>query len=89
MSLTTFDPEDIKKELPDSIMKRIQEYMEVSNLNLSDAFQEALRDLADSGSLLNQVFMAGDYREYIPIAYQDKYLDFVKYPLRYQKKKEE
>lgn len=78
---------DIKfaKRVPKSVVSRTAENMEVYNMGLADAFQEAARALARPGTKLYRAWYYDDFREYIPDAYDPKYLDFEKYPLKYGK----
>lgn len=88
MSMTKFEESDIKLKVPKKVLNRVKENMEVYNLSLSDAFKEAAREFATLGTRLFTAWYYDDFREYIPIAYQEKYLDFNKYPLRYEVKEE-
>lgn len=89
MSSTRFDEADIKRKVPKKILERVKENMEVYNMTLNDAFEEAARELAKPGTLLFKAWYHSDFREYIPCVYQEKYLDFAKYPLKYNMKEDE
>lgn len=71
------------KRPPKKIMNRTIKYMEEYNMGLADAFEEAVRELAKKGTILYEAWYHNDFREYIPSAYDPKYLDFKKYPLAY------
>lgn len=73
----------IVKRVSRQVRERTRENMEIYNMSLSDAFEEAARNYAKRGSDLYLAFYTSDFREYIPSAYQEKYLDFEKYPLAY------
>lgn len=60
------------------------ENMEVYNLSLTDAFQEATRSLAKKGTELWKAWYYDDFRAYVPCIYDPKYLDLSKYPLKYK-----
>lgn len=80
MSITRFDEKDFTKKVPKSVLKRTRENMEVYNLDLADAFQEVARELAKEGTKLWKAWYYNDFREYIPCIYDQKYLNFSKYP---------
>ena len=84
MSITVFDRDDFKKEVPEEVILRTKENMEVYNMDLNDSFQEAARTLAKKGTDLWKAWYYDDFREYIPCAYLAKYLDFDIYPLKYK-----
>ncbi len=89
MSLTRFDEADIKKKVPKKVLARVRENMESHNMSLSDAFREAAREKATLGTRLFTAWYYDDFREFIPIAYEEKYLDFSKYPLKYDNEEEQ
>ncbi len=66
-----------------AIRKRAKENMEVYNMCLSDSFEEAVKTLAKKGTELYKAWYYSDFRKFIPSAYEEKYLDFSKYPLKY------
>ena len=84
MSQTVFDRNDFIKSVPKNILERTKENMEVYNLSLTDAFQEATRTLAKKGTELWKAWYYDDFRAYVPCIYDRKYLDFNKYPLKYK-----
>lgn len=86
MSITTFNPEDFCGCIPKKILKRTQENMEVYHMNLNDSFQKAVKTFAKKGTELWKAWYYDDFRKFIPCAYESKYLDFTKYPLKYQMK---
>lgn len=57
--------------------------MEKYEMLLSDAFEEAAKTYAKPGTELWKAWYFSDYRKYIPSAYDPKYLDMEKYPLKY------
>ena len=81
-----FDEKYFAKKIPKKILKRIKENMEIYSLTLDEAFEEAVRTLAKSGSKLWKVWYYSDFREYVPCLYEPEYLDFSKYPLKYEGK---
>ena len=74
---------NINKKVPKEIVERTIENVEVYNLSLGDAFEEAVRKLAKKGTNLWKAWYYSDFREYLPEIYQTEYLDFSKYPLKY------
>lgn len=88
MSRTRFDEADIKRKVPTKVLERTKENMGNYNMSLGDAFEEAARTLAKPGTLLFKAWYHNDFREYIPCVYEEKYLDFAKYPLKYNIKEE-
>lgn len=83
MSNLVFDENDFVKRVPKKILQRTKENMEVYNLTLTDAFPEAVRELAKKGTTLWKAWYYDDFREYVPCIYAQKYLDLNKYPLKY------
>lgn len=69
--------------VPQDIIDRTIENIEVYHMDLYDSFDNACRELAPKGSELYKAWYYGDFRLFIPNAYDDKYLDFEKYPLKY------
>lgn len=55
-------------------------------MGLYDSFKEAVRELSKPGTKLWKAWYYDDFREYIPCVYNQKYLDFEKYPLKYKDK---
>lgn len=82
----TFDETDFAKRVPKKILDRTKENMEVYNMGLYDSFKEAVRELSKTGTKLWKAWYYDDFREYIPCVYNQKYLDFEKYPLKYKEK---
>lgn len=76
MSQTVFDRNDFIKSVPKNILERTKENMEVYNLSLTDAFQEATRTLAKKGTELWKAWYYDDFRKFIPSVYNSEYLDF-------------
>lgn len=70
-------------KIPLNIKARTIENMEVYHMVLLDAFEEAVKTLAEKGTDLYNAWYYGDFRKYIPEVYDEKYLDFEKYPLKY------
>lgn len=79
-----FDREDIVRKVPKKIINRTKENMEEYGMDLGDAFEEAVKTFAKKGSELWKAWYYSDFRKYIPSVYDPKFLDFEKYPLRYQ-----
>lgn len=71
------------KRVPKAIQKRVVENIEVYHLSLTDAFEEAVRELAKKGTELWKAWYYSDFRAFLPQIYEEKYLDFDKYPLKY------
>ncbi len=71
------------KRVPKNIRERTIENIEVYNMCLTDAFEEAVRNLAKKGTELWKAWYYSDFRKYIPQAYREEFLDFKKYPLAY------
>ena len=69
MSQTVFDRNDFIKYVPKNILERTKENMEVYNLSLTDAFQEATRSLAKKGTELWKAWYYDDFRAYVPCIY--------------------
>lgn len=82
----TFFDDMIAKEVSAAVKNRTKENMEKFHMSLADAFNEAARAFSEKGSELYDAWYADDFRAYIPSAYQEKYLDFEKYPLKYKMK---
>lgn len=78
-----YDDSMIIGKVPKAIRKRTQENMDKYNLCLSDAFDEACRALTKPGQELYKAWYFGDFRRFIPTAYNLEYMDFNKYPLKY------
>lgn len=79
-----FDREDIVRKVPKKIINRTKENMEEYGMDLGDAFEEAVKTFAKKGTELWKAWYYSDFRKYIPSVYDPKFLDFEKYPLRYQ-----
>lgn len=73
----------IVKKVPKKVRARTKENMEKYEMILSDAFEEAAKTYAKPGTELWKAWYFSDYRKYIPSAYDPKYLDLEKYPLKY------
>lgn len=71
------------KHVPKPIRERTIENIEVYNLSLIDAFEEAVREFAKEGTELWQAWYYCDFRAFLPQIYEEKYLDLKKYPLKY------
>ncbi len=69
--------------IPQNIQDRINENLEEYNLCKADAVEEAFRELAPKHTNLWRAWYNTDYRRYFPDIYEDKYLDYDKYPLKY------
>ena len=79
-----FDREDIVRKVPKKIVNRTKENMEEYGMDLGDAFEEAVKTFAKKGKELWKAWYYSDFRKYIPSVYDPKFMDFEKYPLRYQ-----
>lgn len=75
--------ERFAKRVPRAIVERIEENYYTYNMSLLDAFEEAVKELAKKGTKLWKAWYYGDFREYLPSEYNEEYLDFEKYPLKY------
>ena len=65
------------------VKNRIKENMEKYCMCLSDAFEEAARELGKEGTELYYAWYYSDFRRFIPCCYEQKYLNFIDYPLKY------
>ena len=74
---------NFNKKIPKKIKERTIENVEVYHLSLGDAFEEAVRELANKGTELWKAWYYSDFRKYLPQIYESEYLDFSKYPLKY------
>ncbi len=86
MSNTVFDEDDFIKDIPQNILERTKENMEVYHMDLRDSFQDAVREFAQKGTELWKAWYYDDFRAYVPCIYEKKYLDLKKYPLKYEGK---
>lgn len=78
-----YTDEFIVKKVPKKVRERTKENMEKYEMLLSDAFEEAAKTYAKPGTELWKAWYFSDYRKYIPSAYDPKYLNLEKYPLKY------
>ena len=74
---------DFKGKIPKKIKDETLAYMDEEHVSLYDAFDWACREYAEKGSELYNAWYYGDFRKFIPSAYDPKYLDFKQYPLKY------
>lgn len=81
--ITVFNKEDIIRPVPEEILMRTKENMEIYHMDLYDSFKEAVKELAEKGTELWKAWYYDDFRTYIPGVYEKKYLDLNKYPLKY------
>ena len=88
MGKAIFNEKNIKRRVPKRVIERVRENMETYNMSLADALKEAAGAFANLGTRLFAAWYYDDFREYIPSEYQTKYLDFEKYPLKYETKEE-
>lgn len=84
MSLTVYEESDFSKKVPKKIKEATRRNMEEYNVTLCDAFEWAVKDLAKKGSDLWKAWYYSDFREYCPGMYSQEYLDFEKYPRKYE-----
>lgn len=74
-------------KLPKYLLNRVQLYVERFNMSLIDSLRSACLDVCNSkNTLWYKAWYYDDYREILPSAYIEEYLDFEKYPLRYEEK---
>lgn len=73
----------IVKSVPKAIAMNTEKYMKTYTIGLYDAFKMAVRETKKCSKKLEKAWLTDDFREYIPSAYLEEYLDFEKYPLRY------
>ena len=73
----------IVKRVSKKVRERTRENMDIYCMNLSDAFKEAAFTYAKNGTKLYKAWYHDDFREFIPSAYDPKYLNFKQYPLNY------
>ena len=73
----------IAKRVPKRIVERTRDNMNHYFMDLYDAFQEAVRSYPKPSKELKDAFYYDDFRLYIPSAYLTEYMDFDKYPLKY------
>ena len=78
-----YDDDLIIGRVPKKVKERTKENMEVYNMTLYDAFQEATREFVKTGTELWKAWYYDDFRKFIPSVYNSEYLDFSKYPLKY------
>ena len=71
------------KKVSKAVATRTIENMEVYGMGLSDSFEEAARHLAKNNTELWAAWYFCDFRKFIPSAYDAKYLDFKRFPVRY------
>lgn len=70
--------------VPNKVKRLTKKYMDIYNMGLYDAFNYAIRELInDRNSELYKAMYYQDFRKFIPSAYIPEYLDFKKYPLKY------
>ena len=70
--------------VPNKVKRLTKKYMNIYNMGLFDAFNDAVRELkSDRNSELYKAWYYQDFRKFIPSAYIPEYLDFKKYPLKY------
>ena len=74
---------EYSKPVPKEIQDRTIENIEVYNLSLGDAFEEAVKTFARKGTELWNAWYYSDFRKFLPQIYIEEYLDFEKYPLKY------
>lgn len=72
-------------KLPKYLLNRVQWYVERFNMSLIDSLRSACCDVCHSkNTLWYKAWYYEDYREILPSAYIEEYLDFEKYPLKYK-----
>lgn len=78
-----YDDSLIVGDISAEIRERTKENMEKYHLSLSDSFEEAVKEYAKEGTELWNAWYYSDFRKFIPSAYEEKYLNFEEYPLKY------
>ena len=80
----------IVRKVPKAVRDRTRENMDVYNMDLYDAFNEAVRECTVSrkssrgrSTELTEAWYFNDYRRFIPSAYNPMYLDSDAFPLKY------
>ena len=73
----------IVKRVSKKVRERTRENMDIYCMKLSDACNEAAFTYAKNGTKLYKAWYHDDFREFIPSAYDPKYLNFKQYPLNY------
>ena len=73
----------VPKKIKDETVKNMEKY----GLTELDAFECAVKDYSKKGSELWCAWYYGnnDYRKFLPQCYNEEFLDFEKYPLKYEK----
>ena len=84
MSLTVYEEKDFTKLVPKRVKEETKRNMEQYHVSLCDAFEWAVRDLAKKGTELWKAWYYGDFRKFCPAMYYEEYLNFEKYPLKYE-----
>lgn len=84
MSWSVYEESDFTKLVPKKVKRKTEEYMRKYNISRDDAFEEAIKELAKKGSELWMAWYYGDYRRFCPAMYDEKYMDFKKYPIKYK-----
>lgn len=84
MIITHYDESYFKIKLPKYLSEAIKRNMEKYHVNLGDAVEFAFREKANNkNTLWWKAWYYNDYREIVPCIYEKEYLDFKKYPLKY------
>ena len=71
-----YDDDLIIGRVPKKVKERTKENMEVYNMTLYDAFQEATKEFVKTGTELWKAWYYDDFRKFIPSVYNSEYLDF-------------
>ena len=81
----TYAEYKIVRRVPKWIINRTQENIDEYYMSLNDAFENAVKDYPKlkKESELWKAWYYNDFRLYIPTAYLPEYMDFEKYPLKY------
>lgn len=84
MIITHYDESYFKIKLPKYISEAIKRNIEKYNVDLADAVEFAFREKVNNkNTLWWKAWYYDDYREIVPCIYEKEYLDFKKYPLKY------
>ena len=73
----------IVKRVSKKVRERTRENMDSDCMGLYDAFREAAFTYSKNGTKLYKAWYHDDFREFIPSAYDPKYLNFKQHPLNY------
>lgn len=81
--MVNFNNDMIVRRVPKVVREATRVYMDEYDMSLADAFGEAVRENVHKPTELFWAWYYGDFRKFIPSAYVEEYLDFNRFPLRY------